>query len=177
MAQFARPSSDVLTTGWTPTPGGTLFSTVDEAVTDDADFINTGATVTVKFGLSSITDPVSSTGHIIRVRARTTSGGTITAALTSSGGGTTYYPATSIGVLAGSFTDYALTLSGPQADSITNYATMELWLAAAPAALNNVTVSQAYFETPDAPVIPVVGVESVGGRQTVRQPGVPSVGD
>lgn len=34
-----RPSSDISTGGWTATPGGALFSCIDEAAPDDADFI------------------------------------------------------------------------------------------------------------------------------------------
>lgn len=39
-SQFARPSSDVTTAGWTPSTGASLFGTLDETSPDDADYVS-----------------------------------------------------------------------------------------------------------------------------------------
>jgi len=70
MPQYARPSSDVTTTNWTRSSGTAAYYTyIDEASADDADYVQTqsqGSALVV--GLSAVTDPVSSTGHIVRAR-------------------------------------------------------------------------------------------------------------
>lgn len=42
--QYSRPSADVAAGGWTPSTGTSLFSTLDETVADDADYISATAT-------------------------------------------------------------------------------------------------------------------------------------
>lgn len=75
MPQFARPSADTNNPGqWQTHSGGTtgLYLTIDEATPDDTDYIisptNPSNAVYVT-KLSSVTNPSSTSGHIIRYRA------------------------------------------------------------------------------------------------------------
>ena len=139
MAQFARPSADTLRDNWEEDDGttATIFDQIDEAAADDADYIRTVLTPTNDVyvtKLSSIEDPVSSTGHIVRYRyGKSAAGGdqiditvqlrqgyvnegtpgTLIAALTH----------TDVGAFpqAGTFT-----LAGAEADAITNYGDLYL---------------------------------------------------
>ncbi len=73
MAQFARPSADTLRDNWEEDDGTTvdIFDQIDEVASDDADFIRTVLTPTNDVyvcALTAVTDPVSSTGHVVRYR-------------------------------------------------------------------------------------------------------------
>ena len=73
MPQFGRPSTDTTLDNWQEDDGTTtaIFDQVDEVVADDADFIRTVLTPTNDVyvtRLTSVEDPQSSTGHIVRYR-------------------------------------------------------------------------------------------------------------
>ena len=77
MAQFARPNEDEVNSGgtdaWAATSGSDLYAMIDETSFSDSDYISTsdsGSTATYKVHLSSVTDPVSSSGHILRYRLK-----------------------------------------------------------------------------------------------------------
>ncbi len=140
MAQFGRPSADTNNAGsYTDQGGGSasIYTTIDESVASDADYIRTGtdpANAVYVTKLTSITDPVSSAGHVLRVRAGTdqASGGNqidLTAQLrqgyTNEGAqGTLIATLSQTNISQGSFTTYSLTLSGAEADAITDYANL-----------------------------------------------------
>ena len=142
MAQFARPSADTNNSGnYTDQAGGStnLFATIDETAASDADYIRTGTDPTNAVyvtKLSNITDPVSSSGHILRVRAGTdvSSGGNqidLTAQVrqgyvNESTLGTLIATLTQTNISAGTFTTYSLTLSAAEADAITDYTALYL---------------------------------------------------
>lgn len=69
-----RPSSDLITGGWTSSPSGTLASCIDETTASDSDYIETTGT-----GNSSIillgsgSDPGNDNNHQLRYRASSTS--------------------------------------------------------------------------------------------------------
>lgn len=142
MAQFARPSADTNNVdAYTDQAGGStnLWDTINEAVASDADYIRTVTDPTndvIVFALTSLTDPVSSTGHTIRARAGTdqASGGNqidLTVQLRQGyvsevSLGTLIATLTQTNVSQGSFTTYTYTLSGAEADAITNYASLFL---------------------------------------------------
>lgn len=133
MPQFARPSADTVRTAWTDQAGGTttIYTTIDEVSASDADYIKTSAPPGAnefETLLTSVTDPVSSTGHVMRWRRRKqpASGSndvTITVRLLQ---GTTQITSQSDPTIPGTFTDTSYTLSGAEADSITNYADLRL---------------------------------------------------
>lgn len=73
MAQFARPDADTLIGNYVNEADGVtnIFQSIDEASANDADYIKSVASPSAEVyvcGLSNVTDPVSSTGHIMRMR-------------------------------------------------------------------------------------------------------------
>ena len=120
-AQFARPTSDASTGTWTAS-SGTLASCLDETTASDADYITTTNTSTCEVALGSVTDPSVSTGHIVRYRISATSGG-ITVRLRQ---GTTTIATWTHATAPTSLTTYSQTLTGGEADSITDYTALRL---------------------------------------------------
>lgn len=127
--QVARPDSNVTQTSFT-----NGFADIDEATASDADFAyganNTAAVLEV--GLTNVTDPAVSTGHIVRYRVAKTNAGTLdgggnavtmTVALYQ---GATLIAADTVRTLDGTWTTYEWTLSGAQADAITDYTDLRL---------------------------------------------------
>jgi hypothetical protein len=155
VAQFARPDSVVSNSGFNAS-AGTLDSTIDESSRNDADYNWTDAPGTnFEVGLSNATDPVSSSGHVVRFAARYTMGARDFTVTLKQGGST--IASTTISMTA-SFADYSFTLSGAEADSITNYNDLRLYFThpgTLMGALEEVQVSWAEFEVPDAPPAPV----------------------
>lgn len=139
MAQFARPDADLLEDNWTEDDGGVLdiFDQIDEVTADDVDYVHTGlAPVNDVYvaRLSDVTDPVSSTGHIIRYRYSkdAAAGATINLIVQLRQGyvnegtpGTLIASATHNGI-SETWTAGTFTLSGAEADAITDYADLAL---------------------------------------------------
>lgn len=136
MPQFGRPSTDTLRDNWEEDDGTTvdIFDQIDEVTADDLDFIRTVTAPTSDVyvtKLTSVEDPLSSTGHIVRYRygKEAAGGGQIDLTIQLRQGyvseasqGTliaTVATLVNIGVvwIAGSYT-----LSAAEADAITNYA-------------------------------------------------------
>jgi len=158
MAQYGRPTSDISVGSWGTSP---LWDKVDDVTPDDATTqIQTGAnpsnqTAEVKF--SAVTDPVSSNGHIARVRAYTTKSCTLAWSI--------YQGATLIAncgtiTLAGSYTDYSYTLSTAQADAITDYSDLRVRFTGNGSGRARVTKFE--LEVPD-PIIQKSGSGSISG--------------
>ena len=72
--QFARPDSTIVAGGWTVGDGvsASLWEAIDETSPDDATTHDRtsfqGSGETMELGLSNVTDPAVSTGHIVRAR-------------------------------------------------------------------------------------------------------------
>ena len=124
MAQYARPDSDITFSNWTGS-----YTAIDEASYDDGDYIqgannNNGS---AEVGLSDVADPVSSSDHVLRFRAwqqNNTKNRQLTAYLFQ---GTTQIASYACGNLVKDTpTAYSYTLTGAEADSITDYT--DLWL-------------------------------------------------
>lgn len=139
MAQFARPSADTVNTAWTGVgvdTAGNRYQNIDETAASDADYIKTPTppgTNEFETLLTSVTDPLSSTGHIMRWRRRKqpASGSAqinLTVRLMQTSTQITLQSDTN---LPGTFTDTSYTLSGAEADAITNYADLRLEFVAA----------------------------------------------
>lgn len=159
MAQFARPDGNITQTNFT-----NGFANIDEVTASDADFAyganNTVAVLEVSLG--NVTDPASSSGHTFRYRVAKTNAGvvdgggnavTVTAELYQ---GTTLIAADTAKTVTGTWTQYALTLTGGQADSITDYNDLRLRFTTSasggsPASRRGGAVSWAELEVPDAP--------------------------
>ena len=128
MAQFARPDADISDGTWITQAAGTdLFPQIDEASSDDADYIRTAlptGTEACIVGLSDVTDPSVSTGHIVRWRAQVLNrvDDTINLAIVlRQGASATIATARTGAITDGSWTAGSYTLSGAEADAITDY--------------------------------------------------------
>jgi hypothetical protein len=140
MAQFGRPSADTNNPGaYTDQAGGSanIYTTIDEVAASDADFVRSPqvpATSVYVSKLSNLTDPLQSTGHILRIRyAKDVAAGAqidLTVELRQG-----YVSEASLGTLIKSrtftnitetFTTDAYTLSGAEADAITDYTALYL---------------------------------------------------
>jgi hypothetical protein len=137
MAQFARPSADTVNTGWVEDDDTSvnMFQEIDETAFDDADYIKSPTppgTNEYETLLTSVTDPVSSSNHIMRWRRRKqpTAGATINLTVRLLQGGT-QVTSQADNNLPTSFTTTTYTLSGGEADAITNYADLRLEFVAA----------------------------------------------
>jgi len=139
VAQFGRPSADTLVDNWTEDDGTsvTIYDQIDEVTVDDTDYIDTGPGPTNDVyvtKLSTLTDPETSTEHVVRYRyAKSEAGGLaldLTVQLRQA-----YVNEGSPGILIAAwthagisevFTTQAQALSGAEADSITDYADLYL---------------------------------------------------
>ena len=137
MPQFARPSADTNNPGgFTDQAGGTtnIYATIDEAApANDADYIRSPASpasAVYVTKLSNVVDPVSSTGHIMRMRTATDLANqesiTFTQELrqgyvSEASLGTLIASQTRSAVTSTTFTDSVYTLTAAEADAITDY--------------------------------------------------------
>lgn len=168
MAQFARPSSDVeVGASWIVSGGGSsnLWAAIDEASASESDFITdqtgSGAYETL---LSSVGDPVSSSGHVVRYRAskeNSASGRQVDLTVWLLQGATTIASWTEVNL--GVWSTFTHTLTGTQADAISDYANLRLefnGLDVGGGSRKAVWVSWAELEVPDAGDPPVVAGQS-----------------
>lgn len=155
MTQYARPSADNTVGSWTTTP---LYSKTNDS--SDTTFIvgPSGASTACEIQLSSVTDPAVSTNHVLTVRAKVGNGASGPEQLTYS----LYQGATLVAASAGTsisrttITDYSTTLTGTQADAITDYADLRIRLAQTSVATGEyINVYEAYLAVPDATSGPV----------------------
>ena len=136
MPQFARPDQDTTIGSYTDAGGGTtnIFQSIDETSANDSDFVRSPQSPNNSVyvaRLSDVVDPVSSSGHIMRMRTGNdvgAGGETIDYTLqlrqgyTNEGSqGTLIATLSRTGVTTTTFTDSSYTLSGGEADSITDY--------------------------------------------------------
>lgn len=163
--QFARPDADQATGDWVSTP---LWSKVDDDLTaqpsGDGVTINNGVNNANSFAdlrLSDITDPQSSSGHIIRARwAKSSSGGTSITAFAElwegiPGTGSLRATLSAADPNPAEQTDI-YTLSVAEADAIGNYADLYIRLyqtggGGSPSKRRGLIVEAAEFEVPEAP--------------------------
>jgi hypothetical protein len=140
MAQFGRPSTDALRDNWEEDDGTivNIWDQIDEVVADDIDYIRTVLTPTLDVyvtKLTSIEDPIASTGHTVRIRrAKSAAGGdaiTLTVELrqgyvNEGAQGTLIATIMNAVTIDETWTTTSYTLSGAEADAITNYADLFL---------------------------------------------------
>jgi len=138
MAQFGRPSADTVRTGWTDEVGGTttIYTGIDEVTAEDVEYIKTptppGANEFETL-LTSVTDPLVSTGHIMRWRRRKqpASGSAAINLTVRLMQAAVQKVSVADNTIPGSFTDTSYTLSGAEADSLSDYADLRLEFVAA----------------------------------------------
>lgn len=126
MAQFARPISDVSLGGWS----GPAWSAIDEAVASDADSTSSPtapSNATLEVALGAVEDPQVSTGHVVRYRLQKDAANgaqiNVTVALMQ---GAVQIASWSHTNIANGFTTITQTLTGPQADAISDYSNLRL---------------------------------------------------
>lgn len=120
--QYSRPTADVSTGVWTASSGSDLYAMLDEAASDDADYIATASGSTCEVALAPLGDPAGNVDHIVRYRLSASAGG-ITVRLRQ---GTTTIASWTHNPAPTSPTTYEQTLSGAEADSITDYGALKL---------------------------------------------------
>mgnify|MGYP001617717544 FL=1 len=135
MPQFGRPDGTTTLGTYTDQGGGVtnIHLTIDEVVADDADYIRSVASPINEAyvcSLSNVTDPVSSTGHIIRMRTAVDLAAQESLDFThqlrmtyvsEASQGTLIASQTRLGVTSTTWTTSAYTLSAAEADAITDY--------------------------------------------------------
>jgi hypothetical protein len=161
MAQIARPVSDV-SVAWLGTPtntAGSRYTNIDEVTASDADYVRTISQGAVaEFALGALSDPYLSTGHVVRYRAIRFGTGGI-ALQVDLVQGTTVIASSGLFAPTTSYADYSFTLSGAEADAITDYSDLRLRLTSGrigpPYTFSDaLEVSWAEFEIPDdSPVV------------------------
>lgn len=127
-AQVLAPTSDITTTGWSFTPAGAAWSTLDEPTADDGDFVtspNNPSSSVMEVKLGAGTDPLSSVDHSFayRIRSNTASSSTVVVGLYQ---GTSLIASETRSAVPSSFTTYTMTLTGPQADLISDYTDLRM---------------------------------------------------
>ena len=138
MTQTAQPTLQVTRTNWLDHLGGTsdIYSKVAELLANDSDYIETildptAAVYVAK--LTSVTDPVSATGHVLRYRYRKNAIDDDVISLlvelrqgyvNESSKGTLIASTTHANLPGDAWTVGALTLSAGEANSITDYANL-----------------------------------------------------
>jgi hypothetical protein len=143
-----------------------LYADLDESSASDSDYIiapmGSGMpedATTIKFHLTdTVTDPEVGTDHKVTYRAKTASGGrSLTISLRE---GTTEIAAETkaSGAVESSFTNYTLTLSSSEANSIGTYNDLQIWVTAGSGdGDDEIHLSHLYFETPDEAVSITLG--------------------
>jgi len=126
--RYGRPDADVAAGAWTASTGSDLFAMLDEETPADADYIHTASASTCEIGLSDATDPGTSSGQVLRYRARSDDASTLIAKLME--GATTIASRTHASV-PNTWTEYTMTLTGGECDAITDYADLRVKLEAA----------------------------------------------
>lgn len=135
MPQFARPDADTTLGNYTDQGGGTtnIFQTIDEVSPSDADFIRTPTSPVNEVyvcRLSDVTDPVSSTGHTMRMRTSTDQDAQEVLSfiqqlrqgyVNEGSPGTLIASQTRSAISSTTWTTSSYTLSGAEADAITDY--------------------------------------------------------
>lgn len=131
-SSILTPNSDVSIATWTDEAAGTtnIYQSIDESTASDTDYIsgNNNTNDTCEIGLSTITDPAQSTGHVISYRYRKDSAGGNARDLQVH----LYQGATLIGSgtahtgISDTWTDGTFTLSAGEADTITDYSDLRL---------------------------------------------------
>lgn len=152
--QYARPNTDGSQgNSFQKFPGGSfsnLYQAIDETTLDDSDyFYGTVDGDAYAPTLSSVTDPLSSSGHIIRIRASAVSSSDsyIDVRLYQ---GVSIKASFATPFLSSSFQTYTYTLTSVEADSITNYGALLLFVQVTNPTSDEIRVSWAEFQVPSA---------------------------
>src|SRR3990167_3114075 len=135
MAQFARPDADTTLGNFQDQAGGTtnIYLSIGESVADDADYIRSPTSPVNEAyvcRLSDVTDPVSSSSHVMRMRTSVDQASQESLDFThqlrqgyvnEGTPGTLIASQSRTAVTSTTWTASTYTLSGAEADAITDY--------------------------------------------------------
>jgi hypothetical protein len=168
MTQYARPASDISNAGsWSPSTGTDLFAVIDEAATNDSDYVTVdggmvGAAKTFEVALGAVTDPEVDTGHKLVVRANDAAGvGAVDLTFILKQGSTTI-ASSGTQTMSSAPANYTTTLSDAEAASITDYSDLRIHVSGVDNMGMDATMSvfQAFFECPNA-LAPAGGIAGI----------------
>lgn len=166
-AQFGRPSNDVSNNSWSAAP---LWEKLDETTTDNettqiSSRTNPASGDFFEVALSSLSDPQSSTGHVLRYRLLKTQAKSIQATVYLYQG-SSLIATTPVQSPGSAYTTYSYTLTGAEANSITNYSDLRVRLVPSTSGggkPGELFATWIEFEVPDAPALLSVDiVDAVG---------------
>lgn len=167
--QISAPDADDAAGSWTTAP---LFSKINEDAPDDSSQISSetlvapGTTSVAKISLGSLNDPSASTDHTLRVRAKVTltlgTTETFTAELRQ---GSTLIATLTQSPLTTSYAFYEYTLSTAEADAITDYTALAVWMSGTFSAGNLGGVQVSWLEF-DCPTISASSTSNVSDSET-----------
>ena len=140
MAQFGRPSADTYIGGYKDEADGVtnIYTHIDEVSYSDADYIKSAlapASAPYVCKLTTVEDPLSSSGHTVRYRYCKDAAGGATIGLTielrqgyvnEGSPGTLIATSGAIADISESWTSGSFNLSSGEADSITDYSDLYL---------------------------------------------------
>ena len=153
MVQTALPTATV-SNDWTVTGSGSAHAALASA--SDSSLIETNISAELcRVNITSLTDPVSSTGHIIKFRAQATGsgGGAEKIQVRLYEGATLRATSAKITITRASFNAYTDTLDATETDAITDYTDLRIDIEADTVDTDELLeVSEIFFEIPDAPV-------------------------
>ena len=150
--QYARPSSTVSTGNYLPVGAPTLHEAVDEVTANTSDYITSANTnEEAHLGLGGVTDPNSSSSHIMRARVngQERAGQTVQIRLYENSGGTLIATFPIATAARRAWEDFSYTLSGAEADSITDYSDLSIRVTNTTAQNRDLWVSWFEMEVPD----------------------------
>ena len=153
-AQFGRPDGTVSAGSWTAVGAATLHEATDEVTAnDDTDYADAaGVNTTAELSLSNVTDPVSSTGHIVRWRYKPAGSAAAERIVVDLYQGTTLIRTSgNVTGTRGVYNDASFTLTATEADSITDYTDLRLKINTTNlGASESMRVTWLELEVPDA---------------------------
>ncbi|MEE9615276.1 MAG: hypothetical protein V3W31_10080 [Thermodesulfobacteriota bacterium] len=165
MAQFARPDTTVSSGDWTVSGETSVHLAIDElGANGDTDYVYTSTDeAQAEVTLSDVTDPLKSTGHVIRFVGKASGSGAPEKAELHLYQGATEIAATgNTTITRGSYNTYSYTLSAAEADAITDYTDLKLIIHATNVSgSDEIRVTQAELEVPDATTF--VGIQGASG--------------
>lgn len=151
-AQIARPDGTATNEGWTIVGAPTVHEAVDESEPNgDTDYVGTDSTgIDAEVTLSDVTDPLSSSDHIIRFTCKAIGNKSpekVTVALIE---GVSIISSSEKSCNRDSYGTIEITLSSGEADSITDYTDLRLRITATSLSdSESVRVTQMEFEVPE----------------------------
>jgi hypothetical protein len=152
MAQIARPASDVSIGNWVGDGGETsnLWDFLND--NSDAEYIkDEGNNTTAEFTIDSLSDPTSSTGHIIRFRMQGNGSGGPERCQVDLYEGATLRASSGTQTSRGAWATKSYTLSAAEADAISDYTNLRLKVISSNmGGAETMWVAWAELEVPDA---------------------------